>query len=73
MVVMSTQTNVGGAGPNIKGMKGSAPRPNSSPEELRRDFLATDPADRIRQGLRLSRFGNLLRQATQRAERTPGR
>lgn len=39
------------------------PRPNISAEELRRDFRASDPASRIRQGLRLSQFGSRLQRA----------
>jgi hypothetical protein len=34
-----------------------------SASELRRDFQASDPATRIRQGMRLSRFGDRLRKA----------
>jgi hypothetical protein len=34
-----------------------------SPEELRRDFRASDPAARLRQGFRLSRFGSRLQRA----------
>ena len=54
--------------PNIGAMKESTPRPNVSAEELRRDFQVSDPASRIRQGIRLSRFGNRLRLATQAAK-----
>jgi hypothetical protein len=34
-----------------------------SRDELRRDYLASDPVARLRQGFRLSRFGSRLRRA----------
>jgi hypothetical protein len=48
-------------------MEASHLRPNTSPGELRRDYRASDPAGRLRQGFLLSRFGSRLQQATKEA------
>jgi hypothetical protein len=49
-------------------MKEAAPRPNVSAEELRRDYLASDPVSRMRRGFELSRFGMRLQTAMKHAQ-----
>jgi hypothetical protein len=64
MVVMSTYRASACDRPKIRDMQEPpGPRPNPSPEELRRDFRSSEPAGRIRQGMQLSRFGSRLRRA----------
>jgi hypothetical protein len=49
-------------------MKEATPRPNVSAEELRRDYLASDPVSRMQRGFKLSRFGMHLQTAMKQAQ-----
>jgi len=54
-------------------MEAPLPRPNMSGDELRKDYRASDPAARLRQGFRLSLFGSRLQRAMENSRTATAR